>query len=328
MSKYYGNIIEDDTIELTFNTFNSSGASVTVTTFASTDVHVHKDGGLTQTNAGVTIAIDFDGVTGNHLITIATTDAFYVTGSNYEVRVEGITVDGNLINAFIGSFSIENRFMRGTDSANTVVPPTEAQMNARTIVSANYLVEGDTLARVTLVDTVTTNTDKNTIAATDIVSAGAITTLSGAVVNVDTVDTATTVTDGAKDATVSKEATAAKDSTVAKDATVALEATLTSMKGATFATGTDSLEAIRNQGDAAWTSATGFATETKQDAGDVVRDRITDIQEADRTIDFTAGTLIYETKGTATVLLTKNLKDPAGAAVNSTEDVIAAEENV
>ena len=43
-------------------------------------------------------------------------------------------------------------------------------------------------------------------------------------------------------------------------ATAALEATLTSMKGATFAEATDSLEALRNRGDAAWITATGFST--------------------------------------------------------------------
>ena len=41
---------------------------------------------------------------------------------------------------------------------------------------------------------------------------------------------------------------------------LALEATLTAMKGATFAGATDSLEAIRDRGDAAWLTATGFAT--------------------------------------------------------------------
>lgn len=41
---------------------------------------------------------------------------------------------------------------------------------------------------------------------------------------------------------------------------LALEATLTAMKGATFAEATDSLEAIRNQGDAAWITAVGFST--------------------------------------------------------------------
>ena len=43
-------------------------------------------------------------------------------------------------------------------------------------------------------------------------------------------------------------------------AAAALEATLTSMKGATYAEATDSLEALRNRGDAAWITATGFAT--------------------------------------------------------------------
>jgi len=43
-------------------------------------------------------------------------------------------------------------------------------------------------------------------------------------------------------------------------ATLALEATLTAMKGTGFAGTTDSLEAIRNRGDAEWVTASGFAT--------------------------------------------------------------------
>jgi len=50
--------------------------------------------------------------------------------------------------------------MRGTDSANTVVPPSVAQFNARTILSADYFdPSADTVANVTLVSTTTTNTD-------------------------------------------------------------------------------------------------------------------------------------------------------------------------
>jgi hypothetical protein len=37
------------------------------------------------------------------------------------------------------------------------------------------------------------------------------------------------------------------------------------MKGATFSESTDSLEALRNRGDAAWTTATGFSTLTTAD---------------------------------------------------------------
>jgi len=40
---------------------------------------------------------------------------------------------------------------------------------------------------------------------------------------------------------------------------LALEATLTAMKGATFDTATDSLEALRNRGDAAWITGSGWA---------------------------------------------------------------------
>ena len=56
-----------------------------------------------------------------------------------------------------------------------------------------------------------------------------------------------------------------------------------------------------------------------------VTDRIAAIQEADKVFVPASGTLTYNTKGTSTGLLKKNLKDPAGDAVNSTEDIIAAE---
>ena len=67
--------------------------------------------------------------------------------------------------------------MRGTDSANTVVP----------MLGTLSQTEHDaTQASITAL---------NDVAATDIVSAGAIDTLSGAVVNVDLVDTTTTNSD-------------------------------------------------------------------------------------------------------------------------------------
>jgi hypothetical protein len=124
MSKYYGDIDEDATIELAFNTFNSDGASVTVTDLATTDVEISKDGTvLGDPDAGVTLSLNHSGDTGAHLVIVDTSaDAQYTTGSNYEVKLIGITVDSQIINAFIGSFSIENRFMRGTDDANITVP--------------------------------------------------------------------------------------------------------------------------------------------------------------------------------------------------------------
>lgn len=98
-----------------FNTFDATGASVTVTDLLDTDVHIHKDGGLEQRNSaiGVEVEIDYDSITGNHLITIHTSDNtvadFYQAGHDYKVRLEGITVATKTLNVWVGTFSIENR---------------------------------------------------------------------------------------------------------------------------------------------------------------------------------------------------------------------------
>jgi len=111
MISYFGDFAEDDTVLIPFNTFDSNdpSASVTITNLADADIMVHKDGGTTQiVTDGATVAIDFDGITGNHLITIDTSvHADYATGSEYAVRIEGTTVDAATINAWVGAFSIE-----------------------------------------------------------------------------------------------------------------------------------------------------------------------------------------------------------------------------
>lgn len=130
---YYGDFAEDDTVDIPFNTFTSDdpSASSTITNLLNTDIHIHKDGGLAQRNnaAGITVSVDFDGITGNHLVKIDTNDntvaGFWVAGSEYQVRMEGTTVDGATINAWIGSFSIERAggvlalLKAGTVSVNT-----------------------------------------------------------------------------------------------------------------------------------------------------------------------------------------------------------------
>jgi hypothetical protein len=61
--------------------------------------------------------------------------------------------------------AINNTMIDGSTGPNTVVPPTEAQMNARTIVSADYFDPAvDAVANVTLTDT-TTNLTNQTVAA-------------------------------------------------------------------------------------------------------------------------------------------------------------------
>ena len=111
MSQYFGDFAEDDTVNIPFNTFSSDdpAASVTITNLVDADIKVHKDANATPiVTDGATIAIDFASITGNHIATIDTSaDAAYATGSEYQVRIEGTTIDGGTINAWIGCFSIE-----------------------------------------------------------------------------------------------------------------------------------------------------------------------------------------------------------------------------
>ena len=88
------------------------------------------------------------------------------------------TLAGAVVNVDLVDVCSVNSDMRGTNGANTTTPNTVAPDN--TSVAAILVDTGTTIpAQISAL---------NDVAATDIVSAGAITTLAGAVVNVDLVD--------------------------------------------------------------------------------------------------------------------------------------------
>ena len=162
--QYLGDFAEDSTVYIPFNTFSSDDpqASVTATTLIASDIKVHKDGSVTDiVTDGATIAIDFDTITGNHLITIDTSaSADYSTGSDYLVRIEGATVDAGNINAIVGSFSIENRFNAAADDLANV---TDGLGALKTVVDA-ILVDTGTTIPATIS---TAQADLDTITGTD-----------------------------------------------------------------------------------------------------------------------------------------------------------------
>jgi hypothetical protein len=188
---YYGDFAEDDTVDIPFNTFTSDdpSASSTITNFINTDVHIHKDGGLTQRNnaAGITVSVDFDGITGNHLVKIDTSDdtvaEFWVTGSEYQVRIEGTTVDGATVNAWIGAFSIERA--GGTIALLKLIQAAVITNAAGTDVAA------DIIALKAVADTIATDTTTD-IPALIATAEGKIDTIDGIVDNILT-DTGTTL---------------------------------------------------------------------------------------------------------------------------------------
>jgi len=120
---YVGDFAADETVYLNFASYDSNGASVTLTGLATSDIEIYKNGGTTQrsSDAGYTVSTDFDTITGIHAISIDTsnnTDAgFFAAGNDYVVIVSSVTIDSQTVSFVAGSFSIENRFMRGTDSA-------------------------------------------------------------------------------------------------------------------------------------------------------------------------------------------------------------------
>lgn len=113
---YLGNRLVDSTVYVPFHTFNSSGAAVTLTGLAVTDIEIYKDGSITQraSDAGYTLldtdGIDFDGITGLHGFKIDLSDntdaGFFVAGSHYMVAVSAVTVDAQTVNIWAASFDI------------------------------------------------------------------------------------------------------------------------------------------------------------------------------------------------------------------------------
>ena len=101
-----GDYYRGATVDCMWNSFDSSGASVTRSTDGT--ITVYKDGNTSGTTTGVTDNEDFNSLTGVHHVSIATTDAFYATRTDYHVVLSGATIDSQTVNAVLCSFSIEN----------------------------------------------------------------------------------------------------------------------------------------------------------------------------------------------------------------------------
>lgn len=119
---YQGDIDEDATLTFWWNTNAADGSSITRATDGT--IKVRRDDGTDCTGTSVTDTEDTPD-TGIHECKIDTSDsANYATGYDYLVWIDGAVIDGETVNACIATFSIQNRFMRGTDGANTTTPPT------------------------------------------------------------------------------------------------------------------------------------------------------------------------------------------------------------
>lgn len=118
---YVGDFPADQAIYFLWDTNDANGASITRSADGTISVYKDNSDGSsfdeTQVTTGITNDEDFDGLTGIHECCITTTDAWYEVGHDYTVVLSAATIDEQTVNAVLARFSIENRFMRGTNSA-------------------------------------------------------------------------------------------------------------------------------------------------------------------------------------------------------------------
>jgi hypothetical protein len=106
-----------DVLPVMFTSYDGgTGASITLTGLAVTDIEIYKDGSTTQraSDAGYTLldtdGIDFDGITGIHGFSIDTgdnTDAgFYTVGAWFTVVVSAVTIDVQTVNFIACQFRL------------------------------------------------------------------------------------------------------------------------------------------------------------------------------------------------------------------------------
>lgn len=131
MSVHYGDVPIGQVIYHLFDSFaGATGASITLTGLAVTDIEVYKNGSTTQrsSDAGYTLldtdGIDFDGITGIHGFSIDTgnnTDSgFFSVGGWYNVVLAGVTIDSQTVNFVAFSFRLVSaEGVAGTPNANT-----------------------------------------------------------------------------------------------------------------------------------------------------------------------------------------------------------------
>jgi hypothetical protein len=106
---YQGDITLGDTLDVKFTTVNSSGVPTTLA--GSPAVAAYVDNSTTEITAGITLTVDFDARTGLHNVrVVATSGNGYAAGTNINLVITAGTVSGNSVVGYvIGSLSIDKR---------------------------------------------------------------------------------------------------------------------------------------------------------------------------------------------------------------------------
>ena len=168
---HLGNVPASSTLYIPFATYDSNGASVTMSGLATSDILIYKNGSVTQrsSTAGFTLldtdGIDFDSVTGLHGISIDLSDntdaGFYAAGSFYWVVISTITVSTQVVTLIAATF----RIVAAENTAGTPVTDAVRLGGQAVTASGGVTFPAATLASTTNITagTITTATNVTTV---------------------------------------------------------------------------------------------------------------------------------------------------------------------
>lgn len=110
MRGFFGNWQKDATVSIPFNTNDSVGASVDLSTDGSIVVYSGNSIVERTSSNGITFTEAHDSDTGSHMISIDTSDntdvGFYAIGNIYHVKIRAATVDSQVVNHWVASFAL------------------------------------------------------------------------------------------------------------------------------------------------------------------------------------------------------------------------------
>jgi len=153
---YIGDIRLGDTFDIKFCTVTTTGAPTQLA--GSPVISAYVGNSTTQITAGITLSVDFDGVTGlNNVRVVATSGNGYATASNYQLVITTGTVGGtSVVGYVVAEFSIEARSALmpttaartldvtatgagGVDWANVEAPTTAVGLTGTTIATSQVV---------------------------------------------------------------------------------------------------------------------------------------------------------------------------------------------
>ncbi len=257
MNDYYGDFTVGSVIRIKFNTLTQ--ALVPATPSVAMTFAVYKNS-TTEHTADITVTPDYDGKAGIHLVVIDTSvsTTFYVAGEDYDVFFTAGTVDGkDLTRVKLKSFSLENRNRKAnvTQVAGQTANAAAAVTFPASVASETTLGNRPTLAQI----------EGSTVLAKEATVAARATQASvDGKPSLAQIEGSTIL---AKEATVAtvRDRIGAFAGTGVNTILGFFRALMRKDNGITtpsdiegnFSHATDSVEAIRDRGDAAWTTGAG-----------------------------------------------------------------------